>query len=163
VIFTLLWRQQFVMPAKRKNPGKPSQPLDPLGSSRSSRDSPSPPPRLIVMATHMEPLAVITCWLDAQLADTKQLIQRDALRDHPDPISVDPPFMPPRPLHARPPLFPHIRLPPTVPPNVSTPRAGPTTRIGRRPTIDPVVVGHAASESADLHSYFINRCMKLNG
>jgi hypothetical protein len=41
----------------------------------------------------MEQVAIIAIWLDAQAADTRQLMQRDALRDHHAPIVVDQPFL----------------------------------------------------------------------
>jgi hypothetical protein len=54
----------------------------------------------------MEQLATITSRLDAQAADTRQLMHRDALCDHLAPIVADQPFMPPKPPLA-PPLFRH--------------------------------------------------------
>jgi hypothetical protein len=83
-------------------------------------------------------------------------MQRDALRNHHTPIAVDQPFMPPTPPHA-PPMFPHG---PPRHPSVSAPPAGP--RRGRRPTIDHVVVNHAASEAGDFDRDAINWSMKLN-
>jgi hypothetical protein len=70
------------MLAKLKIPGKASQPPHLEGSSKSSRDSPSSPLDLSAMGALMEQLAAITSRLDAKAADTRQLMQRVALRDH---------------------------------------------------------------------------------
>jgi hypothetical protein len=53
-------------------------------------------------------------------------------------------------------------VPPAIHPNVSLPLIGPAAREGRRTTIDPVVVGRAASESADFDMNSISRSMKMN-
>jgi hypothetical protein len=106
----------------------------------------------------MEQLAIITSRLDTQAADTRQLMQRDALRNHHAPIVVDQPFLPPGPPHA-PPLFPYG---PTTHPSVFAPPTGPAARGGRRPTIDHVVVNRAAGEIADFDRDSINMSMKMN-
>jgi hypothetical protein len=110
------------------------------------------------MGTLMEKLAIITCRLDAQAADTRQLMERDALRDRLAPIAADQPFVPPRPPPALP-LFPHG---PTRHPTVSAPYVGPSARGGRRPIIDPVVVGRAAGEAADFDRDSMIKSMKMN-
>jgi hypothetical protein len=50
----------------------------------------------------MEHMAIITSRLGAQAADTRHLMQRDALRNHHAPIAVDKQFMPPVPPPAPP-------------------------------------------------------------
>jgi hypothetical protein len=99
------------------------------------------------MAARIKQLPIITSRLDAHAADNRQLMQRDALRDHLAPIVVDQPLLSPRLPHA-PPLFPHG---PSIHPTVSAPLGRPAALEGRRPTIDPLVVGREASEAADTH------------
>jgi hypothetical protein len=106
----------------------------------------------------MEQLAIITSRLDAQAANTRQLMQRDALRDHLAPIAVDRPFLPPAPPLALP-MFPHG---PPRHPSVTAPHAGLAARGGRRPAIDLVVVNRAASETSDFDRDAINMSMKMN-
>jgi hypothetical protein len=72
----------------------------------------------------MEQLAGIISRLEAQTADTRQPTHRDALRDHPTPIVVDQPFLPPRPPLA-PHSFPHG---PARHPTMSAPSVGPAAR-----------------------------------
>jgi hypothetical protein len=110
------------------------------------------------MGALIEQLATITSRLDAQAADSRQLMQRDALRDHRAPIVVDQPLMPPRPPLA-PPLFMHGSA---RRPTMSPPPAGSATCGGRRPTIDHVIVGRLASEAADFDKNSINMSMKMN-
>jgi hypothetical protein len=96
--------------------------------------------------------------LVAQADDTRQLMHRDALRNHHAPIAVDQPFLPLGPPHA-PPLFSYG---PSTHPSVSAPLVGPAARGGRRPTIDLVVVNRVASETADFDRDAINLSMKMN-
>jgi hypothetical protein len=58
------------------------------------------------MGALMEHLAIITFRLDVKAAETRQLMQRDALRNNLAHIVVDQQFLPPRP-HLAPPLFSH--------------------------------------------------------
>jgi hypothetical protein len=106
----------------------------------------------------MEQPAIITSRLDAQSADTRQLMQRDALRNCHAPNPVDQPFLPPTP-PPPPPLFPHG---PPIHSSVFAPPAGPAARGGRRPTIDHVVVIRACGETADFDRDAINMSMKMN-
>jgi hypothetical protein len=106
----------------------------------------------------MEHMAIIANRLDAQAADTRQLMQRDALRNHRAPIAVDQPFLPPKPSLA-PPLFRHNS---PKHPTMSAPPARPAASGGRRPTIDHVVSGRAAGEIADFDKESINRSMKMD-
>jgi hypothetical protein len=110
------------------------------------------------MVALMGQLAIITSRLDAQAVDTRELMQRDALRNHPAPIAVDQPLLPPAPPHA-PPMFPHG---PPKHPSVSAPPAGPAARGGRRLTIDHVVVNGAAGETVDFDMDAINMSMEMN-
>jgi hypothetical protein len=110
------------------------------------------------MGALMEHLAIITFLLDVKAADTRQLMQRDALRNHLAHIVVDQQFLPLRPPLA-PPLFPHGR---GSQPTMSAPRAGPAARGGSRLTIDPIVFGRADGEAADLDKDFINMSMTMN-
>jgi hypothetical protein len=110
------------------------------------------------MGAPMEQLATITSRLDAHVADTRQLMQRDALRDHPASIVADQPFLTPRPPPA-PPLFRHD---PPRHPSVFAPPGGPAALGGRRPTIDHVVVIRAAGETTDFDRDAINMPMKMN-
>jgi hypothetical protein len=106
----------------------------------------------------MEHMAIISSRFDAHAAVTRHLMQRDALRDHPAPIDVDQPFLPPR-LPLAPPLLSHG---PSRHPTVSAPHVGPTARGGHRPTIDPNVVGRATCEVADLERDSFNMSMNMN-
>jgi hypothetical protein len=117
----------------------------PEESSKSSRESPSLPHDMSAMAT-------ITSRLDAHAAETRQLMQRDALHGHAAPIVVDQPFLPPRP-PPPPPLFRHDSL---GHPRVSGPHARPAVPGGRHPTIDPVVLGRTTGETADFDRDAIN-------
>jgi hypothetical protein len=46
------------------------------------------------MGALMEQHAIIASRLDAQAANTRQLMLRDALRDHPAHVALDQPFLP---------------------------------------------------------------------
>jgi hypothetical protein len=110
------------------------------------------------MDATMEEQAIITGRLDALAAHTRQLMQRDALRNHTVPIAVDQPFLPPVPPLASP-LFPHG---PLTHPSVSSPHVRLAARGGRRRTIDHVVVNRAAGETSDFNRDAIKMSMKMN-